>query len=262
MAWIESHQGLRGHPKTKKLVRRLKSSAAIIVGHLHFIWWWALDFAQDGEITQFDPEDIADACDWSGDPEEFFNALVDAGFIDKVEHRYFLHDWYDYAGKLIELRKKDAERKRNSRGKEKKSEGSPEDVQRTSEGVQAESMRDLNPNLDLITTTTPEDDFAKVSKAYGRLHGKYDIETKHYPLLTDLLKTMTADFLIEVMEQKHKEKVEAGESVNGFGYYEPVFRERHKQRFTVVSGGGKKETDWDEIKRQLEEAEREHRSGA
>lgn len=147
MAWIESHQGLRSHPKTRKLVRRLNASPAIIVGHLHFIWWWALDFAQDGEITQFDPEDISDACDWDGEPEEFFNALVEVGFIDKVDDRYFLHDWYDYAGKLIEIRRKDAERKRKSRGQAKESEGSPTDIRRTSERRRTESIRDLNPNL-------------------------------------------------------------------------------------------------------------------
>lgn len=158
MAWIESHQGLSAHPKTRKLMRRIGLPGPHIVGHLHYLWWWALDFAQDGEITKYDAFDIADACQYTGDAEEFYDALIDSGFIDIKDDRYFLHDWYDYAGKLIELRKKDAERKRNSRGKNKESESFPEEIQRTSdghpeesEGNLSESIRDLNlnPNLNL-----------------------------------------------------------------------------------------------------------------
>lgn len=146
MAWIESHQGLANHPKTKRLVRRLDISVPLAIGHLHCLWWWALDFAQDGEITQYDAFDIADACQWRGQAEHMHDALIEAGFIDLSDERKFLHDWYDYAGKLIEIRRKDAERKRNSRGNPKLSSGHPADIQRTSEGVRAESIRDLNLN--------------------------------------------------------------------------------------------------------------------
>jgi hypothetical protein len=151
MAWIESHQGLSKHPKTKKLIRKLGIPGPHIIGHLHYLWWWALDFAQDGEITQFDAFDIADACEWKDDPNDLFLALVDAGFIDKKDDRYFIHDWHDYAGKLIEIRKKDAVRKRKSRGIKEESHGHPTDIHRTSEGRRTESIRDLdldlNPNL-------------------------------------------------------------------------------------------------------------------
>lgn len=112
------------------------------------------------------------------------------------------------------------------------------------------------PKQDLITTTTTtlEHDFNKVSKAYGRIHNKYDIEPKYYPTLTKLLESgIPADFMIEIMQQKHKEKTDAGESVSGFGYYEPVIKERHTVKFKVYSG--KKQTDWDSITKQLEEAE-------
>ena len=45
MAWIESHQELWRHPKTKKLARLLGVSVPTVVGHLHGIWYWALDFS-------------------------------------------------------------------------------------------------------------------------------------------------------------------------------------------------------------------------
>jgi len=39
VAWIESHQTLGQHPKTRKLARLLNISAPTAVGHLQFLWW-------------------------------------------------------------------------------------------------------------------------------------------------------------------------------------------------------------------------------
>ena len=61
MAWIESHQELWRHPKTKKLARLLAVSVPTAIGHLHGIWYWALDFAQDGDLRRYDPEERASA---------------------------------------------------------------------------------------------------------------------------------------------------------------------------------------------------------
>ncbi|WP_179135823.1 DnaD domain protein [Paenibacillus sp. 32352] len=74
-----------------------------------------MDYAQDGDITKYDPEDIADAAMWNDDAHTFIDALCFAGFIDRFEGRTVIHDWYDYAGKLIEKRESDAKRKRESR---------------------------------------------------------------------------------------------------------------------------------------------------
>lgn len=154
MAWIESHESLPSHPKTKRMCRLLKISPVIAVGHLHFLWWWAMNHAQDGCLDRYDADDIADACGWYGDVNLFYNALIDSGFIDESETGFIIHDWHDYAGKLIALRQKDADRKRNSRGKKDESEGSPADIQRTSDGHledsdgrRTESIRNPNPNL-------------------------------------------------------------------------------------------------------------------
>lgn len=115
MAWIESHQELARHPKTKKLARLLGVSLPAAVGHLHFLWWWAMDYAQDGDLSRYDAYDIADACGWEGDPEKILSALIESGFIDQTEEGLFIHDWDDYAGRLIEKRKANTERKRKSR---------------------------------------------------------------------------------------------------------------------------------------------------
>lgn len=122
MAWIESHQELWRHPKTKKLARLLGASVPTVVGHLHGIWYWALDFAQDGNLHQYDPEEIADAALWEGDPGQFVEALVAAGYLDQTDDGLSLHDWYDYAGRLIEQReaRREQDRARKQRQRERK----------------------------------------------------------------------------------------------------------------------------------------------
>lgn len=114
MAWIESHQELARHPKTKRLARAAGIQIPAAIGHLHLLWWWALDYAQSGDLTNYTPEDIADAVLWEGDPATFMDALIEAGFIDQEDEQLFIHDWHDYAGKLLERRAKDRERKRTS----------------------------------------------------------------------------------------------------------------------------------------------------
>lgn len=134
MAWIESHQELARHPKTKRLSRLLNVSLPAAVGHLHFLWWWAMDYAQDGDLSRYDEYDIADACGWDGEAKQIVNALIEAGFIDEEEDGLVIHDWFEYAGRLIEKREQNAERKRRSRAKMKVDSERHADVTRQSRG--------------------------------------------------------------------------------------------------------------------------------
>ena len=103
MAWIESHQQLGRHPKTIKLARLLGVSLPTAVGHLQYLWWWALDYAQDGNLTQYDNEDIAYAMLWNDDAEILVECLCKSGFLDEDDNgNLFIHDWEDYAGLMIE----------------------------------------------------------------------------------------------------------------------------------------------------------------
>lgn len=115
--WIESHQELGSHPKTQKLARILGLSKPTVVGHLQYLWWWATDYAQEGDLSRFDPLDIAIGAEWEGNPDLFLDALIRSGFVDRDEEGRGLsiHDWHDYAGKLIERRAKNAERMRAAR---------------------------------------------------------------------------------------------------------------------------------------------------
>jgi hypothetical protein len=117
MAWIESHQELARHPKTKRFARAAGISIPESIGYLHLLWWWALDFAQDGNLADYTDEDIADAMLWEGDPKKIVDALISSGFIDATNSGSgrAVHDWSDYAGRLISRRDKNRERMQHAR---------------------------------------------------------------------------------------------------------------------------------------------------
>jgi len=125
VAWIESNQELARHPKAIKAARKLGISVPTVVGHLHFLWWWCLEYANDGDLSRFDASDIAVAAGWEGDAEEFVTALVDCGpgdsmgFIEQTDLGLAIHDWMDYAGRLIEKRQANTKRMQNARAKNK-----------------------------------------------------------------------------------------------------------------------------------------------
>lgn len=106
MAWIESHQEVGRHPKTRKLARRLDVSIPAAVGHLHCLWHWALVHAFDGDLTGWEAEDIAIAAMWEGDPDDFIKALLEArgpsghGYLEEHANQLVLHDWDKYTAHL------------------------------------------------------------------------------------------------------------------------------------------------------------------
>ena len=114
-AWIESHQSLRDHPKKDQLTELLwdpMTQADVAdfatIGLLHCLWYWATDFAQDGDLSRFTDRQIAKGCRYSGDGAHLRAALKASGFLDADD---VLHDWHEYAGKLIQKRAEDRARK-------------------------------------------------------------------------------------------------------------------------------------------------------
>lgn len=144
MDWFKYQRTLIDNPKTKKLARLLDMQPVHVVGHLLALWSWAIDYAQDGDITPFCAEEIADAARYDGDAQKFLDALINCGlrsggFIDRTEDGGLVfHDWEDNIGSEFEKRAKDAERKRESRAKKKQPQTNnavcPQDVRETSAG--------------------------------------------------------------------------------------------------------------------------------
>lgn len=132
MAWIEVHQSLPPHRKIKRLKRTLKIKTAQAVGHVVMLWLWALDNAPEGRLDGLDPEDLAEAAEWQGDPVKFVDALQECGFVDEGES-LLIHDWQEYGGRLQDQRKDRAaqnrERQKRYRDKQKDHNGNVTETQ-------------------------------------------------------------------------------------------------------------------------------------
>lgn len=133
MAWIELHQELREHRKLFACAELLNVSRVTMLGTVASLWLWALDNAQSGSLAGISAKTIARVCDW---PEKKAQKLIDAlhqtGWLDHDGESYHIHDWLDYAGRLIERREKEAKRKQESRNQKRTVAGCPQDVPRTS----------------------------------------------------------------------------------------------------------------------------------
>ena len=121
MAWLEAHQELRDHPKTKRAARTLGISRPQMIGHLLCLWWWCLDYAETGSLADFDNNDIADAAAWEGDPDTFVSALLNCGpadrpgFLIDTGDGLTVNDWDEYGGKYVTKRTQGRERQRTYR---------------------------------------------------------------------------------------------------------------------------------------------------
>ncbi len=134
MAWIELHQSLTTHKKTRRLTRYLglkyPEQLPQTIGHLCLFWLWCVDGTKDGSLTDLEAQDIADAAGWTGEAEIFYKAMVKAEFIEETEDGVQIHDWRDYIGKLLEKREesreKERDRKRAYRQRQKEKEKAEE----------------------------------------------------------------------------------------------------------------------------------------
>lgn len=114
MAWIKSDESLSQHPKVDELAEILELHPAQVIGHLHYLWWWALSYADTGDVTKYRKR-ISKAANYDGDNDQFIDALVKAGWLDQYKDKLVIHDWAEYHGTLIDRRQTDRERKRKER---------------------------------------------------------------------------------------------------------------------------------------------------
>lgn len=120
--WIESHIEIGRHPKIRALARQAGISIPTAVGHLHLLWHFAMEFAPDGNLSRFSPQDIEGAIMWDGDVTVMYALLSVTGWLDvddsdEDDILIAVHDWPVYAGRLLEQREKSRERARRHREK-------------------------------------------------------------------------------------------------------------------------------------------------
>lgn len=128
MAWIELHPELVEHKKLKALMRLTGAGRDACVGRLCILWLWAMSNRADGDLSDVDNADFARL--WELGPRKaaaFRDGLEQSGFLDRTQGRLLIHDWEDYAGRLLEARRRDRDRKRETRRREREAAPCPAD---------------------------------------------------------------------------------------------------------------------------------------
>lgn len=167
MAWIRVDQSLRHHRKLIAFGNELGIETAAATGHLVLLWLWCLDNAPTGILKRINGQHIATACAWTGDPNELVNALLSAGFLDKCGRGGIslrIHDWYEYAGKLLETRAANRERMKRARA------GATE---------RNDTKRNGTKENDLTPYSPPKRGTARRRKNDGPLSGKHREKVQH-----------------------------------------------------------------------------------
>lgn len=122
--WVKVSANLIRHPKFQRFSTILDEPQVTSAGRLLLLWSYALEFYPSGEL-KITKKELASICEWQGDPEEFYQALISCGgkegcgFIKDERGILVIHDWIDFSGKLNEKRTKARERMRRLREREK-----------------------------------------------------------------------------------------------------------------------------------------------
>lgn len=122
MVWIKVFDNLPNNPKVLRLSRSLGLDKDMVVGKLVRLWTWAITYRENGLFDICESETVAEVMRYQGDAEELFQAMLEVGLLEMSEDGefFFIHDWEDSAGGLLDSRKtKDAERARRYRENKK-----------------------------------------------------------------------------------------------------------------------------------------------
>ncbi len=146
--FIASYDTLLDHPKLDRMAFTLKKDPKVVFWHLHALWHWACVYAEDGDLSGFLDEEIAKGACWPiSNAAEFVKALKT--YPARYKHGFLeengkLHDWHDFAGKLMERRRADRDRKADTR--KRNDAERPQAVRKTSAGSPVERPTDTTRN--------------------------------------------------------------------------------------------------------------------
>lgn len=103
MAWIESHTVLMRHRKIAAVAKDLRTRKSYAMGHLHALWHTALEQQEDGFLSAWTDDMIADASDYPGNAPQFVALLRKHNWLDGDLK---IHDWWQYAGPYLRAKYK------------------------------------------------------------------------------------------------------------------------------------------------------------
>lgn len=200
MAWISVHEQVIGG-KLRNLTKEIGCSQNEALGILVRLWLWAINNAgKDGFIVGADKEDVAEIINIGIDKRYSANDVIDAliatNWID-MENGLYIHDWEEWQEqwyKAIEVRERDAARKREERKLKRMAKQMAEQSIPPEKPTSAEDMeQDLpNPHLNIPLEEAPKQksaeylkDFEAFWEVYPRKVGKGEAYKKYKARLND-----------------------------------------------------------------------------
>jgi len=108
---VPVYVSMPGHRKTVRLVALLRADANAVIGALVRLWCWAMTSADEtGMIPNATAEELAVAACWPGRAEDWEAALVLAGYVERHDLGYVIHDWPETGGKVLREQRLERER--------------------------------------------------------------------------------------------------------------------------------------------------------
>lgn len=97
--------GTENKLKFKKLQRRLDLSLWQAKGLLQTLWDFARGNAPAGDVGKYEDDELAIGIDWRGDPQDLISALIDNGWLDRIDGpgRLIIHDWWEHCEDSIHM---------------------------------------------------------------------------------------------------------------------------------------------------------------
>lgn len=91
--------------KFKRLQVRLQMPVWQVKGLLQSLWDLAAENAIYGDVGKYSDEDLCLGMDYTGEPRDLIQALVECGWLDRDERsRLRIHDWFDHCEDWIRKR--------------------------------------------------------------------------------------------------------------------------------------------------------------
>lgn len=97
MAWIKSQTVLLRHRKLAEFAKALRLKPVYAMGHLHALWHAAMEQQEDGILSSWSDDFIAESSGVTSDAQNYVRLLHEFGWLDNK----VIHDWLDYAGSYL-----------------------------------------------------------------------------------------------------------------------------------------------------------------
>ena len=186
------------------------------MGHLHALWHAALEQQEDGDLSLWTDDLIAEFSAYQGDASQYVSLLRRHGWLDGKK----IHDWMDYAGRYLEGKYRTSNPDRLNAIKEKHSQ--TRDRLKTDErpSLDRQPTVPTKPTVPLKEVTDPEgspvDNFQKeLSKHAKEIHESINIAQ----FLAYVNKASRRVPPANLMCQICRNWIKSGKNGNAWGYF-------------------------------------------